>query len=122
MTSFSFPNMLSVSNSNIIYDKDAIRSNIVALLSSECETLFGDPYFGCRLKKYIFEQANSMIVDLLIDELYTTIKTFMPQVFIDRKNITIWTDKTQLFAKITYSYILDGTSDMFAIQLTNATT
>ena len=70
MTSFSFPNMLSVSNSNIIYDKDAIRSNIVALLSSECETLFGDPYFGTNIKNFIYEQNNVILRDLIIDDIF----------------------------------------------------
>lgn len=120
MMSFAFPKMFNNTASIILTDKEAVRSNLVALLSSEANTLFGDPYFGCQLKKYLFEQANSIIVDLLIDELYTTIKTFMPQVYIERKYITIWTNKTELFAKIQYQYIVDGTSDLFTIQLTSS--
>lgn len=121
MFSFSFPNMFGNTTSRLVEDKEAIKSNIIALLSTEQNTLFGDPYFGCRLKQYIFEQSNSIIVDLLIDELYTRIKNFIPQVYIDRKMITVWTDDTNLFAKIEYQYMIDGTSDLFTIQLTNNT-
>lgn len=120
ITSFGFPKMFNITTSNIVSDKEAIRSNMILLLSSERATLFGDPYYGCRLKKYLFEQSSSLIVDLLIDELYTTIVAFMPQVIISRKDIKILRDKNQLFAQICYYYSLDNTSDLFTIKLTEA--
>lgn len=118
MYSFSFPKMLNSSTANIIKDKEAIRCNMVLLLSSERETLFGDPYYGAQLKKYLFQQSGSIVVDLLIDELYTTIKTFMPQVYIVRKNIEVYVSKTALYADIKYTYMMDNTSDLFTIKLT----
>lgn len=118
MYSFSFPNMLNSASANLLEDKDAIRSNIVLLLSSERDTLFGDPYFGSQLKKYIFEQSGSIVVDLLIDELYTTIRTFMPQVYLTRKDITIYVSKSSLYAEIKYYYVVDNTADLFTIKLT----
>ncbi len=137
MFSFGFPRMFNNTQANLVEDKDAIRSNMILLLSSEQSTLFGDPYYGSQLKKYIFEQRNSIIVDLLIDELYTTIATFMPQVYLTRKDITIYSvdeapdwggnhdykkyAKTALFAEIKYHYTIDNTSDLFTIKLTEAT-
>lgn len=118
MYSFSFPRMFSHTTANLVQDKEAIRSNMILLLSSERETLFGDPYFGSELKKYIFEQSNAIIVDLLIDELYTTIVTFMPQVYLTRKDIKVLSSKNALFAEINYYYTLDNTSDLFTIKLT----
>ena len=120
MFSFGFPQMFNHTTSKLLEDKDAIRSNMVLLLSSEQGTLFGDPYFGSLLKKYIYEQSNSIVADLLIDELYTTITTFMPQVFLTRKDIEIYSDKTSIFAKIKYTYKIDNTSDLFTIMLTQS--
>lgn len=121
MYSFAFPHMLNHMSANLVQDKDAIRSNMILLLSSERDTLFGDPYFGSELKKYIFEQSGSIIPDLLIDEFYTTIITFMPQVFLTRKDITVFVDKNILYADIYYYYTIDNTSDLFTIKLTEAT-
>jgi phage baseplate assembly protein W len=109
--------MFNHTNAHLVEDKEAIRSNMILLLSSECDTLFGDPYFGARLKKYIFEQSEAIVVDLLIDELYTTIKTFMPHVILTRKDIKIWTADRTLFAEIQYTYSVDNTSDLFVIKL-----
>lgn len=119
MYSISFPVMFTSGNTILKKDKEAIRSNMLLLLSSECDTLFGDPYFGCMLKKYIYEQENSIVVDLLIDELYTAITTFMPQVVLSRKDIKILASGTSLYAQINYYYVADNTSDLFTILLTN---
>jgi hypothetical protein len=89
------------------------------LLNSERLSLFGDPYFGTRLKRAIFEQSTSLVVDLLVDEIYTTIITFMPQVYLTRKDITMTTDGTDIFANINYVFVPDNTSDLYVINLTN---
>ena len=120
MYSFEFPNMLGNTDSNLVSDKDAVKSNMRLLCSSERLTLFGDPYFGTQLKKYIFEQSSSIIADLLIDELYTTITTFMPQVFLTRKDISVFVVKNCLYATIKYYYVRDNTSDLFTIRLTQS--
>lgn len=118
MYSFAFPQMLNSTTANLLKDKDAIRSNMILLLSSERDTLFGDPYYGAQLKKYLFEQSGAIVPDLLIDELYTTIKTFMPQVYITRKDIDVYVVENTLYANIKYYYITDNTSDLFTIKLT----
>ena len=121
MYSFNFPNMLDHTSASVISDKEAIKSNMIALLSTERGTLTGDPYFGCQLNKYLFEQSNSIVVDLLIDELYATIITFMPQVYLTRKDITIFNSKSTLYASIRYTYVVDNTSDLFVIKLNEST-
>lgn len=118
MYSFAFPRMLNSTTANLLNDKEAIRSNMILLFSSERGTLFGDPYYGCELAKYLYEQSGSIVVDLLIDELYTTIKTFMPQVYVERKDIKVYAINTTLYADIKYYYIIDNTSDLFTIRLT----
>lgn len=122
MYSLAFPKLFNHTTANLVPDKDAIRSNMLLLLSSEKSTLFGDPYFGCQLKKYIYEQTNSIVVDLLIDELYTSIVTFMPQVIITRKDISVYAANKTLYAEISYRYALDNTTDLFTIRLTDPET
>lgn len=120
MYSFAFPRMFNHTGSNLVQDKEAIRSNMLLLMSSERETLFGDPYYGSQLKKQIFEQSSAIVSDLLIDELYTVIVTFMPQVIVSRKDISLFVNKTSLYAEIKYYYVIDNTSDLFTIRLTDA--
>jgi phage baseplate assembly protein W len=110
--------MLNSNNANLLKDKDAIRSNMILLLSSERDTLFGDPFYGSQTRKYIFQQVGSIVPDLLIDELYTTIATFMPQVNISRKDISVYIVDKTLYADIKYYYVIDNTSDLFTIKLT----
>lgn len=118
MHSFAFPRMLNSTTANLLKDKEAIRSNMILLLSSERGSLFGDPYYGTELVKYLYEQSGSIVIDLLIDEFYTSIKTFMPQVYIERKDIKVYAVDTTLYADIKYYYIIDNTSDLFTIRLT----
>ena len=69
------------------------------------------------MKKAIFMQQGSYIVDLMIDEIYTTIRNFMPRIFVDRKDIQILGEGTKLYAKIKVTYLLDNTSDLYTIDL-----
>lgn len=122
MYSFDFPEMLKSASSRLISDRDAIRSNLKLLLGAEKLSLFGDPFFGSSLKKVLFEQSRSIVKDLLIDEIYTTIITFMPQVYLTRKDIKLTTDGTDIFASITYIDMLDNVSDLYNINLTATNT
>ena len=117
MTSLSFPNMLSTTHANIISDKEAVKSNLILLLNSEKKTLFGDPEFGTSLRQILFEQQSSLVVDLVIDELYNTIMTFIPQVYLDRRDIELLTEGSAIYARIKCTYRQDSTSDLFTLVL-----
>ena len=54
MYSFNFPNMINSATTDLVSDNDAIIVNIKLLLNAVKKSLFGDPYFGSNLKKYIF--------------------------------------------------------------------
>ena len=120
MYSFNFPSMLNTVTSKLIQDKEAIRSNVLLLLQSERKTLFGDPYFGSQLKRMLFEQSTNVIVDLVVDELYTTLTTFIPQIFLTRKDITLTCDGTDMYATVKYVFVLDNTIDLYTINLTES--
>ena len=103
MNSIGFPKMFQ-GNSTIIFDDEenkASMSCLHLLLGSEAGTLFGDPDFGIKLRRYLFDQNNYVLRDILIDELYTKISIFCPQLYLERKNIRIDTDGSKLYARIT---------------------
>ena len=117
MKSFSFPNMLSINRVNMVEGKDATASNLVLLLGAEKKGLFGDPYFGTLLKKMIYSQNDNILRDIVIDEIYTSIITFMPQVRLSRKDIKLTLDKTSLLVNIKCINILDGDKQDFTLRL-----
>ena len=93
--SISFPDMLSISSTNLIEDYDATVQNLKLLLTSEQESLFGDPFFGLDLRHNKYEQNFKEIWDdLLVDKIYTAIISFMPQIIVKRKDILIERDDT----------------------------
>lgn len=89
MRSIAFPNIFKGNSTNIVSDNKATLQNLKLLLGSEKGEFTGDPYYGVRLKRYLFDLNNTILKDVLIDEIYTQIKVFMPQINVERKNIKI---------------------------------
>ena len=89
MKSLSFPDMFNNATTRTLSDHEATVSNLKLLLKSDKNGLFGDPYFGTNLKKLLFEPNNVVLQDIVIDDIYTAILQFMPQIRIERKNISI---------------------------------
>ena len=122
MRSLQFPKMFN-SNSTRVIDaadyKKATLQNLKLLLLSEKGELFGDPYFGIRLKKYLFNQNSYVLKDVIIDEIYTQIALFIPQLRVERKNIDIIQDynnsKATLHCTIKAINQIDFTTDMYNI-------
>lgn len=98
---------------------EATRECVYLLINSECRDLFGDPEFGIHLKRYLYDQNNVILKDVLIDDIYTQITTFCPQVFLERSNIDIKQQKTKLYATITYKNRTDFTTDTLNLMLMN---
>lgn len=117
MRSIAFPKMFNNASTNILEDKDAIESNLRLLLLSEKNELLGDPYFGLQLKKYLFEQNNSVMNTMLIDDIYTSIALFMPQLVVKRKDIKLIHSGTDLICSITGTNQLNFQVDSYNIVL-----
>ena len=80
--SLAFPNMFSSESVNLYKDKQATLTNLKLLLATEVTSLFGDPGYGTRLMQTIYSQNDFVLRDLVIDEIYTAIKTYMPQMLV----------------------------------------
>ena len=120
MFSFAFPDLFSSARTNLYEDTTATLSNTRLLLGSFKKSLFGDPYFGSKIKDFVYEQNNIVLQDLIIDDIYVAIKQFMPQVSIQRKDITIKSKKDSLYAIINCINKLDNQPNMFQIELTTS--
>lgn len=117
MQSISFPKMFTNTTTRLLSDHEATVSNLRLLLLSEKNSLFGDPYFGTNIRKLIFEPNNVVLQDIVIDEIYTAILQFMPQVLVKRTDITIVQQGSDLFVTIRALNLLDYTTDLYNINL-----
>lgn len=100
MKSIAFPKMISHNYVQTVSDYDATMQNMKLLLNSEKGEFVFDPFFGIRLKRYMFEQNNGILMDILIDEIYEQLVIFMPQLIIKRKDITLSSDRAKIYANI----------------------
>lgn len=103
MRSIEFPKMFTSNATKVTPSKEflkATKQNTLLLLHSEKGELFGDPYFGLRLKRYLYDQNNYILRDVIIDEIYTQIALFIPQLKVERRDITITQDRGKLYCNI----------------------
>ena len=119
MKSIAFPKMFNTNSTNITKDLNATKQNTLLLLRSEKGELFGDPYFGIRLKKYIYEQNNFVLRDIIIDEIYTQLALFMPQLVVNRKDIKIRQDRGTLYYNFKAVNQANFKTDMYSLVLYN---
>lgn len=117
MYSISFPNMFGTATTNLTEDHTATLSNIKLLLNTWKKSLFGDPFFGTKIKEYVYEQNNIILHDIIIDNIYMSIKQFIPQVYLTRKDIKIQAEKTSIYITINCINKIDNQPDMFNIEL-----
>ena len=119
MDSINFPDMFSTTSTKIVSGHDAILNNLKLMLLSSRKTLFGDPYFGTNIKKLIHDQNNIVIRDLVIDDIYTAITTFMPQIIVKRGDIKVTSDRSNVYVNIKCLNLIDYTTDLYNINLTS---
>lgn len=118
MYSIEFPNIFNSSSTRLVKDSSATLQNIKLLLESCKGELFGDPYFGSRIKRYIYEQNNVILRDIIVDDLLVCLQTFIPQLAVTRKDITLKSTGTDIYAVINCINKIDNEPNLFEIRLT----
>lgn len=117
MNAIRFPDMISSNKSAMVYDRDATLQNMkTLLLSSKC-TLLGDPNFGSNLEKLLFESNNIILQDVIIDDVFTVITAYMPQVKVLRENISVISSGNNIIVNVIAQNMLDYSFDEYSIQL-----
>lgn len=119
MNAIKFPDMLNNNKANIVEGIEATAQNLKYLLLSNKLTLLGDPYFGANLQKLLYENNNVVLRDLVVDEIYTAISTFMPQIRVLRKNINVDSDGNKIIVSIKAQNLLDFSFAEYNVVLTN---
>lgn len=117
MRSISFPDMFTKTQTKLSQDYYATLQNLKMLLWTEKGEMFGDPYFGTGLKKYMADPNDIILRDILIDDIYTAIAMFMPQLYLTRNDITITSTKATITAKIKAMNRVDYTTNLYNIIL-----
>ena len=120
MKSLSFPNMIVHNHVQTKEDLDATKQNIKLLIYSEKGEFVFDPFFGVRLKRYMFEQNNSILRDILIDEIYEQLVIFMPQLIISRNDIKLSSDHEKIYGTIKARNRKDFQLESYNLVLFNA--
>lgn len=121
MRSIRFPEMFTRTVTNTVSDYDATLQNLKMLLWSEKGELFGDPYYGTGIKKYLYDQNDVVLIDILIDDIFTAIQLFMPQIRVERSGIQLFrSGKGQVTAKITAMNMADFSTDLYNVVLMDA--
>ena len=117
MYSIQFPDMISGVTTNLVKDKEATTQNLKLMLLSDRGNLFGDPYFGTLWRKLLFEQNNAILRDIIIDDVLTSIQTFIPQLLVKREDIIVNSDRYSVTIDIKALNLLDYETDMYTIKL-----
>jgi len=115
--SLAFPNIIKYNATQTVSDYDATLQNIKLVLASEKGEFKFDPYFGIRLKRYMFEQNNFVLQDLLLDEIYEQLVSFIPQITVKRKDITFQKEKASLYVTIKCINNIDFTPNTYNLVL-----
>ena len=96
MRSIHFPHMFNTNSTRVWKSsehRNATKQNTKLVLYSERGELIGDPYFGLMLRHFMFDQNNYILRDQIIDMIYTQLAIFIPQVHVERKDITVFQDR-----------------------------
>lgn len=118
MFSIAFPNIFNGSKVNLYRDYDAIKSNLTALLASDRGALFGDPFYGTKLKTLLWNQAYDPIVrDLIQDDIFQAIYSYMPQITVYRNDIQVSVVNNVVQASIRVRSDSGIESNLYNIQL-----
>lgn len=117
MKSIQFPRIFDHHTIQTISDRDATLQNIKLTLSSEKGEFKFDPFFGIRLKRYLFEQNNYILKDILIDEIYEQLVLFVPQIEVNRKDIKLEAERAKIYLTIKCRNVLDFTLNTYNLVL-----
>lgn len=119
MNAVKFPEMISLNQTQIVKDLDATKQNLGCLLHSHKRTLLGDPNFGINLRKLIYESNNDILRDLVVDDLYVAIKSFMPQIKVLRQDIEVNSVGNSVVVSIRAQNRLDFSFASYNLELFN---
>lgn len=118
MYSIKFPNMLLGQKTALVQDHDATYQNLRCLLLSDKMSMLGDPYYGTNLKALLYSQSK-ILKDVLLDDIYTAVAQFMPQVKMSRNDMDIYVQNQNIYVQFMCTNMLDHVNNLYRICLTS---
>jgi len=97
--------------------KDQIKSNIINLFLTKKGERIENPEFGTDINKLLFENINDDILSNLKEELYNSVRKFIPNITILNINITPEVDTNTIYIETQYKLNISGQQDNIIIQL-----
>lgn len=82
---------------------EAIRSNLILLLTTDKEDIYYFPEYGTNLKRHLFEPKDGITRSDIVAEINQSVKKFLPSVNIDDISTQDGENDTQLIVVVTYT-------------------
>lgn len=118
MYSINFPEMLLGQKTVLVQNHDATFQNLKYLLLSDKMSMIGDPYYGTNLKRLLYSQSK-ILKDILLDDIYTAIGVFMPQLVMSRNDMDIYIEDQNVYVQFSCTNIVDHVNNLYKICLTS---
>lgn len=93
--SLTFPITEDISSNTFktnVTSKDAIRSKLLLLITTDYGSLYYNRDFGTNVKKYLFEPSNSLTADNIKSDIITACNKFIKDISINTVEIIIDND------------------------------
>ena len=119
MKSIAFPKMLGNTYTYILSDYDATLNNLKLLIASDRYALLGDPYYGTNIKRMLQDQNSPVLKDLVIDDIFDAIVSFMPQIKVSRNDIKVVQKSNNVYIQIKATNMVDFVTNLYEINLTS---
>lgn len=89
----------------VLYNEDAIKRSVVNLVRTRIGERFFNSLLGSSVEDYLFELANSGIVDPVQQEITTLINNFEPRVRLRSVDVELIEDSNEMNIKIVYDIV-----------------
>ena len=86
-------------------NEDSIKRSVVNLVRTRVGERFFNSLLGSNVESYLFELADSGIVDPLQEEIRTVLSNFEPRVVVRDVNVALYPEDNELDIKITYDIV-----------------
>lgn len=89
----------------ILKNEDAVKKSVMNLVRTRIGERFFNSLLGSNVENYLFELANSGLVDPLQEEIRNVITNFEPRVTVRRVDVAVYPEDNELDITITYDIV-----------------
>lgn len=115
ITTIKFPNMFNImtGKTQVVSGVESIQNSLKILLKSNIYELLGDPQYGCKLTQEMFEPDSNILADIIKHDIVNAIRTYEPRIILSEDDITVKSDRNNIYITISYHLVKTGTIESF---------